>query len=241
MKPGPGTKLLAVMLAVGGAFAAHGVTVWNEDSDGDFSNNGLAPTALVVTPGVNSVLGATGNNGQGVDRDYFTFAVPAGSSLTSLILAGSTTVSGGASFIALQAGPQITVSPSGAGVENLLGFAHYSYEHVGTDILPAIGFGAGHPSGMYSVWVQETGGPTSYGLDFVVTADASGASTRQIPLAPSAPLLAMLIVFGLRLLHKERMRSLAMVIADRDRLLPSPNRRTGIFSFGTSCQLAFTM
>src|SRR5262245_41633057 len=91
---------------------------WDEAVNGDFSNNGLSPTAVLVDVGHNTILGATGNSGQGIDRDYFTFTVPGGTRLTSITLLDSTTISGGASFIALQAGPQLTVSTGGAGVEN---------------------------------------------------------------------------------------------------------------------------
>lgn len=155
-----------------GALPALAGTSWDEAASGDLSNDGLVPTVLGVTVGSNLVLGTTGNAGQGIDRDYFSFTVPVGSVLTALTLLGSTTVSGGASFIGLQAGPQITVSPSGAGAEQLLGFAHYSQDLIGTDLLPvlAIGFSGPLPAGTYAVWVQETGGPASYGFDFVISA-----------------------------------------------------------------------
>src|SRR5262249_51115188 len=145
-------------------------TIYDEAVNGDFSNDGLAPSALTIGAGHNIVNGTTGNPGTGIDRDYFTFTVPISMQLTSLRLLQTTTVSGSVSFFGLQAGPQLTVTPTGGGVENLLGFAHYGQDMIGTDLLPSLVFGivGGLPAGTYSAWVQETGGPVSYGFDFQV-------------------------------------------------------------------------
>lgn len=153
------------------AAMAHAATIWDEDVSGDLSDNGSAPTPLVMGIGSNQVLGATGNDGGGIDLDHFTFTVPSGAALTSLILLGNTTVSGGASFLGISAAPTISVG-------NLLSFLHYSGDQIGTDLLETLGTGA-LPSGTYSVWVQETGGPVTYGFDFVTV----GASA-QVPTLP---------------------------------------------------------
>lgn len=172
------------LLACQAAMASH-AAVWDESLAGDLSNSGLAPTSLVFVVGANQVLGSVGNSGQGVDRDYFKFTVPPGATLTSLKLLGNTSVSGADSFLALQVGPQVTVTPSGAGVENLLGFTHYGTEQIGTDILPLVvfnNFNGGLPSGTYSVWLQETGGRVEYGLEFgIVAAADSGADVPTLP------------------------------------------------------------
>ena len=172
------------LLACQAAMASH-AAVWDESLAGDLSNSGLAPTSLVFVVGANQVLGSVGNSGQGVDRDYFKFTVPPGATLTSLKLLGNTSVSGADSFLALQVGPQVTVTPSGAGVENLLGFTHYGTEQIGTDILPLVvfnNFNGGLPSGTYSVWVQDTGGQVEYGLEFgIVAAADSGADVPTLP------------------------------------------------------------
>lgn len=163
------TCLAAALLA---AFTcAQADTRWDESLQGDLSNSGLAPTAVSMAPGHNVVLGTIGNAGSGIDRDYFKFTVPAGHELSALWLLPVTGVSGGASFFAIQAGPQVTVSPSGAGVEALYGFNHYGTDLVGQDILvPMVGpQKAPIPAGTWSVWLQETGGEVSYGLDFVIT------------------------------------------------------------------------
>jgi hypothetical protein len=158
-------------------------TGWDESVSGDLSNNGLAPTPVAVALGSNVVTGFTGDAGAGIDRDYFSFTVPEGLTLTALTLLPVTSVSGGASFIAIQAGPQLTVTPTGGGVENLLGFAHYGTDLIGLDLLPvmAVKFTGALPSGTYSVWVQELGGTVPYGFDFVIS---------SVPELPPAALLA---------------------------------------------------
>src|SRR5262245_30870240 len=138
---GRGSILRASILALAlGAVsvAAPAAVVWNEAVDGDLSGNGLSPSTLVFGLGSNEVLGSTGNPGTGVDRDYFSFVVPDGMMLTDIILLPNTFVSGGASFLGMQAGPQLTVTPSGSGAENLIGFVHYDNSMIGINLLPAI-------------------------------------------------------------------------------------------------------
>ena len=161
--------LLCALSAPGSAAVA-----WDEALAGDFANNGLAPTPVTVAPGSNVIKGSTGNSGQGIDRDYFTFNVPAGAVLSAIWLLDNTSVSGDVSFIGIQAGPQLTVTPTGGGAQNLLGFAHYGRDQIGQNLLPAmaIQFAGSLPSGAYSVWVQDTGGVVDYGFDFVITAVA---------------------------------------------------------------------
>lgn len=161
---------ISIALLVAAA-TAHAGTAWDEAVNGDLANDGLSPTQVAFAPGHNAVLGTTGNPGSGVDRDYFSFTIPAGHVLSELWLLPNTLVSGGSSFFGIQAGPQLTVTPTGGGIEAFYGFGHYDNSMVGTDILvemvgPAK---APIPAGTYAVWVQETGGPATYGLDFVIT------------------------------------------------------------------------
>ena len=185
---------LATAVLLMGAATAHAAVVWDEAANGDLANDGLAPTPLVVTVGSNQILGSTGNAGQGVDRDYFKLSVPAGAALTQITLLPNTAVSGGVSFIAIEPGPQLTVTPSGGGVERLIALGHYGSDQVGTDLLPVIEVGAtgSLASGTYSVWVQDTGGPASYGFDFVISGLAASAPVPTLP-SWGLPLLALLL------------------------------------------------
>lgn len=162
-------------------------TAWDESVSGDFANSGLAPTVVSLVPGSNLVRGFTGRSGT-VDRDYFRFELPAGWQLDTLtVLPGSTFLGvSAASFIAVQAGPQVTVNPTGGSAAGLLGWVHYSENDIGTDILGLMGIGPGStgfvtplPAGSYSFWVQDTGsGVAEYRFDFsvsVVPEPASGA------------------------------------------------------------------
>src|SRR5262245_28745464 len=75
----------------------------------DFSDNGLAPTAFSLDPGVNVVVGSVGLHQPGVlDRDYFSLTVPPGYVISSLVLGPGTQVGGAFSFIGVQAGPVMT-------------------------------------------------------------------------------------------------------------------------------------
>ena len=188
MKLGLRLACLMIPLVSSGGAAAQS-TAWDESVSGDLSNSGLSPTALVVGVGTNRVAGTTGNSGQGVDRDYFTFTVPAGMALQTLKVLGGTSVSGGSSFIAIQAGAQVTVTTSGGGSENLLGFAHYGNDVIDTDILPQLvfNFAGSLPSGAYAVWVQETGGPASYEFEFGL----APAVSADIPTLPEWGLLLL--------------------------------------------------
>jgi hypothetical protein len=134
--------------------------------------------------GANRILGSTGNGGQGVDRDYFRIIVPAGAALTSIMLLDNTSVSGGVSYIGIQAGPQVTVTTTGGGAENLIGSGHYGNDQIGADLLPSIKLGPPGPyaAGTYSVWVQDTGGPATYGFDFVIGPAAGG--NARVPALP---------------------------------------------------------
>jgi hypothetical protein len=165
-------RCLALALACGSTLSAGAATVWDEAINGDLSNNGLQPTLLEMAVGANRMVGVVGDSGQGVDRDYFTFTVPVGAVLGSLMLLDNTSVSGGASFFGIQAGPQLTVTPTGSGASALLGFSHYSNDQINTNILPNIVIGpvSALPSGTYSVWVQDTGGPATYGFNFILSA-----------------------------------------------------------------------
>jgi len=162
------------------AAAAQAATVWDEATQGDLSGNGLAPTPLALQAGSNLLLGSTGRGSAGVDRDYFVFTLAEGFQLEAVTLLEGSTFLGqqSLSFIGVQAGPQVTVSPTGGSATGLLGWYHYGPNDPGTDILPLIGFGFGAtgflgplPAGTYAFWIQDTGsGTANYRFDFAVSA-----------------------------------------------------------------------
>jgi len=146
--------LVALMLA--GAAQAAG---WNESIDGDLSNDGLAPSVVMLQLGSNPLRGSFG----APDRDYLAVTVPQGLQLHALRYGAGMVLGGVRSFIGVQAGPQLTVLPTTETADGLLGWAHFQDAVVGTDLLPDIGAGYGAsgfsgplPAGTYTFWIQET-------------------------------------------------------------------------------------
>jgi hypothetical protein len=182
----------ASVALVPGAF---GAVAYDESSFGDLSNVGTSPTSVSLAAGANLVLGSTGNAGAGIDLDYFNVTVPVGMKLVALTVQPGTTVVGGVSFIGLQGGSQVTVSPTGGSAAGLLGWTHYGTADIGGDILPrigtgfgAVGFTAPLSAGTYSFWVQDTGfGTAHYGFDLNVAA-VPESSTSLLLLAGLAAL-----------------------------------------------------
>ena len=179
------TRVLRItaVLAVFGSSEALAATAWNESVQGDLSNDRLNPTAVTFTSGSNQMVGAAGNAGSGVDRDYFKITVAPGQELSSITPLVGTTVSGSVSFIAAQEGPHVTADPSGAGSQALLGWTHYGPGDINQDILPAIWLGGPLPAGTYSFWIQDTAGPVTYAFDFKITpVQPSNAADAPLPL-----------------------------------------------------------
>lgn len=152
---------------------------YNETTNGDISGDPASPLALDLAEGVNS-LQATSAAG---DIEYVTVTVPEGSQLDSVELA-SYTSEDEIAFAAVQEGSVFTEPPTGTNVENLLGYSHFGADDLGDDILDnlasgegAIGFTSPLPSGEYTFWLQQTGEPSTYTLDFNVSAASSPTPT----------------------------------------------------------------
>jgi hypothetical protein len=178
--------LRALLPAVSLVTTAQAHTAWDEAVSGDFSGIGTSPTPVSLAPGSNLIRGTTGRIGGVVDRDYFSFTLPEGWQLDTLTVLPGTTALGISelSFIAVQAGPQVTVNPTGGSAAGLLGWKHFGENDIGQDILQIMGFGPGAsgffgslPAGSYAFWIQDTGtGTARYNLDFGVSVVPEPAS-----------------------------------------------------------------
>lgn len=152
------------------ATGVYWMPIWKVLSDGDFT--------LVVANAahVNDVFGTTGRTAGVYDRDYFTFTVPVGYTLASVIVLRSVLSAGGGAFLGFEAGGQVTVDPDAPSAAPLLGYLIVSPASTGTDILPAIAVAAGAigfapplDAGQYSTWVQDGHpSPSLYRLRFGV-------------------------------------------------------------------------
>ncbi|MDQ2778806.1 MAG: hypothetical protein M3Y32_04520 [Pseudomonadota bacterium] len=194
---------LAATLLAGSAQAD---VVWNEANNGDFSNDGLAPTFVTVTAGSNTIIGSTGRSATTniVDRDYFSITVPTGHVWTSMMLLPGSAGIGGGAFLGLMAGPQFTVPPSTQTAAGLLGWTVYEEGNIGSDLLLSLavpglgssGFQIPLPAGTYSFWVQELSvGVAPYNFELGIAA---------VPEAPTAmAMLAGLAMLG-AVLRKRR-------------------------------------
>ena len=133
---------------------------FDEQAQGDLSNDRLAPTPWVLDLGANPLRGSMGLG----DLDYLAVTVPSGRALTALRVGEGLVLGGVRAFLAVQAGNQMTVPADTDSANALLGAMHYQDAAVGTDLLPdlgnghlgAIGFTGALPAGQYTFWIQDT-------------------------------------------------------------------------------------
>ncbi len=163
-------------------------TIYDEAVSGDLSNDPAAPTALTLTPGLNSVSGTVAGFPQfgGSDpQDWVSFTIPTGFVMTSYVNSkyGSTDDQG---FTGFQSGSSFSGDPFVAG--SYAGYAHFGTgatnplppsSTVGVDLLPlmanpsfsvgATGFTRPLAAGTYTFLIQQ-GDPatTSYQFDMTV-------------------------------------------------------------------------
>jgi len=190
-------------------------TTYNESVSGDLSNDKAAPTALTLTPGLNSVIGTVaGFPPAGSDpQDWVSFTIPTGFVMTSYVNSkyDSTDPQG---FTGFQFGPSFSGDQFAEG--SYAGYAHFgtaannpdgnpvSSSTVGVNLLPlmadptfapgATGFTPPLAAGTYTFLIQQ-GNPvtTSYQFDMNV---------RSVPEAGSS--LCLLGMGGLAILALRR-------------------------------------
>ena len=211
----PVTKKTLLFAAVCALLAAAPAiaTIYDEAVSGDLSNNQAAPTALTLTPGLNSVSGTVAGFPQfgGTDpQDWVSFTIPTGFVMTSYVNSKyvSTDDQG---FTGFQFGPSFSGDPFVAG--SYAGYAHFGTDAtnplppsstVGVNLLPlmanpsfsvgATGFTRPLAAGTYTFLIQQ-GDPetTSYQFDMNV---------RSVPEPGSS--LCLLGVGGLAILALRR-------------------------------------
>ena len=190
-------------------------TVYNETISGDLSNNPLAPTALTLTPGLNSVIGTVnGFPPGGTDpQDWVSFTIPTGFVMVSYVNAryNSTDDQG---FTGFQFGSSFSGDQFMA--ISYAGYAHFGFaannpdgnpvssSTVGVNLLPlmadpsfapgASGFTPPLAAGTYTFLIQQ-GDPVTTGYRFNMT-------VRPVPEAGSS--LCLLGMGGLAILALRR-------------------------------------
>ncbi len=166
------------LILSGAALNISAAIIYNE-SAGDLSNFGNAPTPLALLEGENQILGTLSSSPNGTDSDYFTFTVPGGLDLTAILVLPGTTTGPLGTYFGVQSGDQVTVPPAAADLTGLLGFTYYLAGNgniitdVGVGGNGATGFIPPLGPGTYSFVLQDTGeGSFDYGLSFQLLATA---------------------------------------------------------------------
>ncbi len=174
MKTLAATSLVATLAL---AATSHAGVLWNETNQGDLSNDWLTPTVATLVAsedGENILSGTSGDDGTGIDRDYITVTIPAGAQLTGIILQDYFSPDFNM-FMGVVAGTTV-VNPEEATDQSVLGYALFGPSDLGNDLMeelavpryPGGGFIAPVGPGTYTFWIQQTGEPTIYQMNFVV-------------------------------------------------------------------------
>lgn len=201
--------LRVCLLAAGIAVASCGLNLspnshagfsYIESVNGDLSGNNLLPTVMApVTAGSNTVSGTVG----GLEADIFSFVIPTGFQLDGIFLTSFSSSSANM-FFSIDAGPTYQYSSEEINdqvnlpdMSLVLGSALIGTSpgvNVGSNIMPALStsntlqMGAGFtpplPAGTYSVFIQETGTFSNYGLNFNVSAVPEPGLTGLLALLP---------------------------------------------------------
>jgi len=126
--------LATCVLLLGLTASANAAVVWDENVNGLLSTDPAAPTLLAFSIGSNVVNGSCGNISAQV-RDYITFTVPAGHTLTALNLLAYSPENTG--FAAVNSG-NTSIVPSNPTIGFWMAGIHVDPSFLGTDLFDAM-------------------------------------------------------------------------------------------------------
>jgi len=142
-----------------------------ESALGDFSGTAGSPTTLDLGTASKSLLGSV--TGVSDLADYLTFTVPAGYRLDAVWLRSYQSTDN-AAFMAIDEG----ATWSAGNIQSaMLGNSHFGPSTVGADLLTTMGVsGSSLAAGTYTLWIQQMGPVTVYGLEFELSALPTGST-----------------------------------------------------------------
>ena len=162
------------------AFNAQAATVYDEALHGDLSDDHLHPTPVGLSVGSNLISGFTVHE-PSLDRDFFTITIGADQVLKAIVLAHYTNTDDvfiNQSFFGMAFGDRFE-NMGFSGVDSWALIGDTPGLSVGDNLLDYITSGLVGPGvlgpsllgpGVYSFWLQETEGDTTYTLDYQVAA-----------------------------------------------------------------------
>ncbi|MEM1081647.1 MAG: hypothetical protein AAGH65_08715 [Pseudomonadota bacterium] len=185
-------SLLALLLMLFPLFA---VADYDEDVDGDLSDDQFAPTLIELEPGTNLI--AATNFESPLERDFFTIAIADNQFVSSIQLTEYvllTQPSDGGSLIAIEEGPVVSDLLGGVPFRGLAIVGVGTGVAVGDELLDDLG-GAPITPGVYSFWVQNTGSDTDYTL--AIELEQLGSPGGAIPVPTLGWPALLLLMLGL--------------------------------------------
>lgn len=159
--------------------AASAASLWNESTDGNLSDDGLAPTQLGPLAAGSNRLSATFNAGAvNPSPDYFTLEIPDGFALTDIVLRGwkAEPTFEDIAFFAVQAGDvfDFVVPEDRSNANGLLGWTHLRSTQVNS-------------SKVLTELARSNKSPADAGVDAFYNEEADTYSPEQLAEFPDLP------------------------------------------------------